>query len=493
MKQYLLALDQGTTSTRAIVYTFDGAIIAQHQIPFQQYFPNNGWVEHDPEEIWNTTVLCIKEAMAKAQIQATDVVALGISNQRETTLVWDRQTHQAIYPAIVWQDRRTEALCHTLIDSGLQDQIIEKTGLVLDPYFSATKLAWILKHVDGAESLAKAGRLAFGTINCFLLWRFTGGKSHATDITNASRTLLFNIKEQNWDDDLLALFNIPKSLLPTVLDNCADFGKTEAHLFGAEIPIAAMAGDQQAALMGQACLRPGMLKSTYGTGCFMMMNTGEHMIRSQHYLLTTIAYRIQGTLHYALEGSVFIAGAALQWLRDAMHFIQKAQDAEAMAQSLSDNHGVYLVPAFTGLGAPYWDPLARGAILGLTRDTSIAHIVRAAQEAVCYQTRDLLEAAYQDGFIRPEQLRVDGGMTVNNWLMQFLADILNIRIERAVSAEISALGVAFLAGLQAGVFTQLDDMKQLWRKDRIFEPHMLDIERERLYSEWGQAVKRVVR
>ncbi len=484
----ILAIDQGTTSTRAIVYGIDGTPIVTAQREFRQIFPRDGWVEHDPEEIWSTTLEVCREALNG---RAREVIAIGLTNQRETTVVWDRKTHAPLGHAIVWQDRRTADACEALKVAGKEPLVTERTGLLLDPYFSATKLRWILDHEDGARARAEAGELAFGTTDCFLLWRLTQGRVHATDATNASRTMLYNIHTGRWDDELLELFDIPAAVLPEVHDCAHEFGETEAGLFGSPIPIRGIAGDQQAAAIGQACFAPGMIKSTYGTGCFVLLNTGERPVRSKHRLLTTIAHRIEGRTTYALEGSIFVAGAAVQWLRDGLHVIESARDTEALARGLESNRGVYLVPAFTGLGAPHWDPRARGALLGLTRDTGVAELARAALESVCYQTLDLVNAMGRDGAITPDTLRVDGGMVANDWLMQFLADVLGVAVERPVITETTALGAAYLAGLCAGAFDSLEDLARRWQREAQFEPRLEAAEREHLVAGWGRAVARV--
>jgi len=485
---YLLTIDQGTTSTRAILFDKSGApkAVAQKELP--QIFPNDGWVEHDPEDIWSHTVALTREVIGKAD---GPIAAIGITNQRETAVVWDRKTGKPVHHAIVWQDRRGAPLCKQLLEQGLEPMIQDKTGLLIDSYFSATKIAWILDNVPGARAAAEAGDLLFGTIDCFLLYRLTGGRVHATDITNASRTMLYNIHDLKWDEDLLKLFRIPASMLPAVHDNASKFGDSDPSTIGARLPIGGMAGDQQSALIGQACFKPGMIKSTYGTGCFALLNTGSKAMASQNRLLTTIGYRLKGELAYAIEGSIFVAGAAVQWLRDGLKLIQQAGETEALARSIAGNNGVYLVPAFTGLGAPYWDPSARGAIFGLTRDTGIAEIVRSALEAVCYQTRDLMEAMASDAGQGAQRLRVDGGMVKNDWVMQFLADILNVPVERPVVAETTALGAAICAGLGTGVFSSLDEVASTWRRDRTFEPSMPDVDRQHLYKGWRAAVKRV--
>ena len=492
MPRYILAIDQGTTSSRAIIFDEQANRVSQSQQEFTQHFPQDGWVEHDPEEIWQTTLQVCRDAIKAANIRAKEISAIGITNQRETTIIWDRTTGKPIHNAIVWQDRRTADFCRSLTEQGKEPLIQSKTGLVVDPYFSASKIKWLLDNVPDARNKANAGKLAFGTVDSFLLWRLSGGKRHATDATNASRTQLFNIHTQKWDNELLELFDVPPSLLPEVLDSSDDFGTTDPELFGAKIPITGIAGDQQAALIGQACFKPGMVKSTYGTGCFMIMNSGDKPIKSDNRLLTTVAYRIGGKVTYGLEGSIFIAGAAIQWLRDGLKILKNAADSEAMAASLKDNGSVYMVPAFTGLGAPHWDPAARGAIVGLTRDSSREHIVRAALEALCYQTLDLIEAMEKDGAMKPSVIRVDGGMVNNNWLAQFLADILDASVARPRVTETTALGAAFLAGLKTGVFSSLSEISGLWQCEREFEPQMKNEERNRLTAGWQAALNRIV-
>lgn len=493
MSTFLLSIDQGTTSSRAIVFNLKAQQISQHQIEIHPFYPEDGWVEENPEEIWQSTLTCCREAIHKAKLTAQDIAAIGIANQRETTVLWDRQTGAAIYPAIIWQDRRTAAECQRLIaTTKVANTVSSKTGLRLDPYFSATKIAWILDHKAGLRERAERGELAFGTIDTFLLWHLTGGQQHATDVTNASRTLLFNIQTLQWDEELLSIFNIPRALLPEIFDNCADFGRTAHSLFGTEIPITGMAGDQQAASIGQYCFERGMVKSTYGTGCFMVLNTGEQLVRSSHQLITTIAYRIHGKTTYALEGSIFCAGVTVQWLRDTLKIIKQSSDTELLAQQLTDNGGVYCIPAFTGLGAPYWDPLARGALLGLTLDTGVAHIARAVLEAVCYQSRDLMEAMKKDFHGNIAMLRVDGGMAANHWMLQFLADILHTTVERPQCIETTALGTAFLAGLGAGLYLSLDEINQQWCANQCFEPKMPQKKGEALYLGWQQAVNKIV-
>ncbi|MGB1581739.1 MAG: glycerol kinase GlpK, partial [Nevskiales bacterium] len=490
MSQYLLAIDQGTTSSRAIVFDKTGKILSTSQQEFDQHYPQDGWVEHDAEDIWHGVLQVCRQAIQKAGISAAEIAGCGITNQRETTVLWDRATGKPLHNAIVWQDRRTAAYCRELAAAGHEPMVAEKTGLLLDPYFSGTKLRWLLENVNGARARAEKGELAFGTIDCWLLWKLTDGKVHATDASNASRTLLFNIREQSWDKDLLDLFEIPASLLPDVKDNCADFGSTAPMLLGAPIAIGGMAGDQQAALIGQACFKPGMLKSTYGTGCFVIQNIGSEAVLSKNRLLTTVAYRLDGKTTYGLEGSIFNAGTAVQWLRDALCLIDDARETEKLARSVETSGGVYLVPAFTGLGAPYWDPDARGAILGLTRDAGIAQITRAALESVCYQTRDLLEAMAADA-VRPTRLRVDGGMVVNDWVVQRLADMLQTTVDRPEVIETTALGAAYLAGLQAGVYGSLDEISRLWACQQDFEPKMSASRANERYAGWKRAVERV--
>lgn len=491
MKKYILALDQGTTSTRAILFTAQGAIAATEQQVFQQHFPHSGWVEHDAEEIWQTTKNVLQEILAQTQVNPEEISGLGITNQRETTIIWDKKTGKPLHNAIVWQDRRTAAYCHELVQASKEKLIQQKTGLLVDPYFSATKLRWLLQNIPNTAQLIAEQRLAFGTIDSFLLWKLTNGRQHATDATNAARTLLFNIHTQQWDQELLDLFGIPANILPRVYDNCADFGVTDQEICGVQIPIHAMIGDQQAAAVGQACFMPGMIKSTYGTGCFMLVNTGNKAFHSQHRLLTTVAYRLQGKTTYALEGSIFVAGAAVQWLRDTVKLIQSYRETETIPLQMTDTGGVYLVPAFTGLGAPYWDPLARGAILGLTRDSGVDHIVRAALESVCYQTRDLLQAIQADWPDEFPAVRVDGGMVVNDWLMQFLADILRVKVQRPRITETTALGAAYLAGLYGGIYTSLDEISELWQLQQTFTPQMPLAHCNELYAGWVAAVKKI--
>lgn len=491
----VLAMDQGTTSSRAILFDRNARIAGSAQRELQQFYPADGWVEHDPEHIWADTVAVCREALAQAGVAARDVAAVGITNQRETAVLWERASGRAVHKAIVWQDRRGAPLCRELVADGLADHVAQRTGLVVDAYFSATKLAWMLDNVPGARAAAERGELAFGTVDCFLLWRLTGGRVHATDASNAARTMLFDIHRQDWDDDLLRRLRIPRQVLPEVRDCSGEFGTTDAAILGAPLPVTGMAGDQQAATFGQACFAPGTLKSTYGTGCFALLNTGDRAVASRNRLLTTVAWRLNGHVTYALEGSIFVAGAAVQWVRDGLGAIRHAAESEALASAMPDAGGVYLVPAFTGLGAPWWDPDARGAILGLTRDSTSGQIVRAALEAVAYQTRDLMDAMAAD--LReadagaPETLRVDGGMVANDWLCQYLADVLDAPVERPEVTETTALGAAFLAGLAAGVHPSLDAVAATWRRQRRFEPGLDAGRRERLLKGWREAVGRV--
>ncbi len=489
-KQYLLAIDQGTSSSRTVIYDGRANVVASAQQEFRQIYPQPGWVEHDPEEIWSSVRQVTREALVEAGITIQDVAGIGITNQRETTVVWDRRSGECIYNAIVWQDRRTAAYCRELGERCADDVIASKTGLRLDPYFSATKVAWILNNVDGARRLADEGHLAFGTIDSFLLWRLTGGNVHATDATNASRTMLFNIRTQSWDDELLELLNVPASMLPEVLDCAADFGSTTEDTVDGVVPICGIAGDQQAALIGQAGFQYGMTKSTYGTGCFAIANTGDTALTSHNQLLTTIASRIGGAVTYGLEGSVFVAGSALQWLRDELRIIDSAPDSEQIAARTGIVDDVYVVPAFAGLGAPYWDPDARGAIVGLSRGSGRDQVVTATLQAVAYQTRDLIDAMADDG-ISPSVIRVDGGMVGNDWFLQFLADILNIRVERPANVESTVLGAAYLAALQCGLIDDLQQASGLWQCDAVFEPRMSGDQRDALLAGWSAAVSRV--
>ena len=490
MPAYILAIDQGTTSSRAIIFNENSEILAVAQREFAQHFPHGGWVEHDPEEIWQTTLDVMRQAVSKAGLTGSDIAAIGITNQRETTVIWDRATGEPVYRAIVWQDRRTADLCEQLKAEGFEAQVTARTGLLLDPYFSGTKVKWILDNVEGVRARAERGELAFGTIDTFLLWRLTGGESHKTDATNASRTMLFNIHEQQWDRVLLDKLDIPADLLPGVEDCAADFGMTEPEILGAAIPVAGIAGDQQAALVGQCCFDQGMTKSTYGTGCFVIMNTGGWPVKSNNKMLTTVGYRLGGEVTYGLEGSIFIAGAAVQWIRDQLGFVKDAAETQAIAERTPDARGVYLVPAFTGLGAPYWDANARGAIVGLSRDSGIDEIVTATLQSVCYQTRDLMRAMRDDG-ANPTVLRVDGGMVVNNWVVQHLSDVVRIPVDRPSITETTALGAAYLAGLQTGVFDSLETLESRWRLERRFEAEMPESQSEKLYNGWLEAVQRV--
>jgi glycerol kinase len=489
----ILALDQGTTSSRAIVFGADLGILGLAQRELPQHYPAPGWVEHDPEDIWRTTVETARQAVAAAGLAADGVAAVGITNQRETCLLWDRRTSRPIHRAIVWQDRRTADTCRRLKEEGHEPAVTARTGLLLDPYFSATKIAWLLDHVEGARQLAEAGHLAFGTVDTFLVWRLTGGKVHATDATNASRTLLYDIAKGAWDADLLKLFGIPRAVLPEVRDSNAGFGTTEASILGAALPILGVAGDQQAATIGQACFAPGMVKATYGTGCFALLNTGPEPVASRNRLLTTVAWQLDGRRTYALEGAIFVAGAAVQWLRDGLKIIASAPESGALAAAADPQQDVYLVPAFVGLGAPYWQPEARGALMGLTRGTGPGEIARAALEAVCYQTRDLLEAMRGDWAADAKSvLRVDGGMVASDWTMQRLADILDAPVERPVVQETTALGAAWLAGHKAGVWPDQEGFARLWRLDRAFAPALAAAERERKYAGWKRAVEAVL-
>jgi len=487
----ILAIDQGTTSTRALLFQPDGTMVAVCQQELSQIFPQPGWVEHDPDRIWDATTAVVSGVLAQAGMAAAQIATLGITNQRETTILWDRRNGQVLHNAIVWQDRRTDALCRRLVHEGKEAGISARTGLLLDPYFSATKLVWLLDNLPGARRLADQGHLAFGTIDSFLLWRLTGGV-HATDETNAARTLLYDIHRHEWSADLLALFDIPPSLLPEVRDSAGLFGHTKADLFGHAIPITGIAGDQQAAAFGQACFAPGHVKATFGTGCFVLQNTGQRVISSANRLLSTPAYRLNGATDYALEGSVFVAGAAIQWLRDGLKLIESAGQTDMLARTAPSDHGVYLVPAFAGLGAPWWDAQARGALLGLSRDTGIATIVRAALEAVCYQTRDLLDAMARDTGQQPIAVKVDGGMAANDWAMQFLADIIGLPVDRPRQTESTALGAALLAGLGAGILANTDQIDQFRQPDRLFIPSMPQQERDRLHDGWQHAVRRVL-
>jgi glycerol kinase len=487
--RYLLALDQGTSSSRSIVFDTSGHIVAMAQREFRQIYPRPGWVEHDPQEIWATQLATAQEALAQAQISAKDIISMGITNQRETTVVWHRATGQPIHPAIVWQDRRSETLCAQLREQGHEGRVQRKTGLLIDAYFSGTKLQWILDNVPGARELAQRGELAFGTVDSWLMFKLTSGRSHLTDVSNASRTMLFNIHTNTWDDELLGLLNIPSSLMPRVLPSSADFGHTDAQWLGASIPIGGVAGDQQSALFGQACFQSGMAKNTYGTGCFMLMHTGEHFQSSHHGLITTAAAQHQGTPQYALEGSVFIGGAVVQWLRDGLRAISSSSEVEGLAHTVPDAGGVMFVPAFTGLGAPYWDAQARGAIVGLTRGTTVAHIARAALESIAFQSAALLQSMNRDAPVAVTELRVDGGACVNDLLMQVQADLLGIPVVRPAVIETTALGAAYLAGLQAGVYSSQEELSAQWRVDRTFYPTLPTDQAQERMDRWERAVR----
>ncbi len=486
---HILAIDQGTTSSRAIIFDAALRVIASAQEEFPQHYPASGWVEHDPSDLWSTVAGTARAAIEKAGLKAADIAAIGITNQRETTLIWDRATGQPIHNAIVWQDRRTADTCAALKDAGHEPMITARTGLLLDPYFSGTKIKWLLDHIPGARDRAKRGELAFGTVDTFLIWNLTGGKVHATDATNAARTLVYNIARGEWDAEICDLLDIPMSLLPEVKDCAADYGSTRPDLFGRAIPILGVAGDQQAATVGQACFAPGMMKSTYGTGCFALLNTGADMVPSKNRLLTTIAYRLNGQTTYALEGSIFIAGAVVQWLRDGLKIIREAKETQPLADAADPSQDVVLVPAFTGLGAPYWRPDCRGAVYGLTRNSGPAELAKAALESVGYQTRDLLEAMRSDwGAAADGVLRVDGGMTASDWTMQFLSDILGAPVDRPVVTETTALGAAYLAGLQAGLCPPPAEFQSSWALQRRFTPQMDDATRQTKYARWGRAV-----
>ena len=489
MNQYILSFDQGTTSSRAIVFDRYGAIISVAQKEFTQIFPQPGWVEHDANEIWSTQLGVAAEAITKAGLTVKQIAAIGITNQRETTVVWDKKTGQPIHNAIVWQDRRTADFCDALRKEGKDRFIQQKTGLVIDAYFSATKVKWILDHVDGARIKANNGELCFGTIDTWLLWKLTNGKVHATDVSNASRTMLFNIHSLNWDDALLKIFDVPAAILPEVRSSSEVYGETQNILTAHNIPIAGIAGDQQAALFGQMCTQPGMVKNTYGTGCFMLMNTGEKAVPSTNNLLTTVAWKVNGVTQYALEGSVFIAGAVVQWLRDGLKIIRSSSEIEALANEVESSDGVYVVPAFAGLGAPYWNQHARGTMVGITRGTTAANIARAALESIAYQTMDVLKAMEADSGISIKELRVDGGATANNLLMQFQSDILNCKVVRPVVTETTALGAAYLAGLAVGYWKNMEEIQQQWLMEKTFVSSMNDGERNNLSEGWKKAVE----
>ena len=497
MAKHILVVDQGTTSSRAIIFDSHAAPVAMAQQEFPQHYPHPGWIEHDPDDLWRTTLTTARDALKNSGIDPADIAGIGITNQRETTIVWDRATGRPIYNAIVWQDRRTADICAGLSAAGYDGLVRERTGLVIDPYFSATKIAWILDHVDGARTRAERGELAFGTVDTFLLWHLTNGAVHATDATNAARTSLLDIRSGQWDADLLDLFRVPASVLPRVCDTAGPFGTTAAELLGASIPVLAMAGDQQAALIGQACLKPGMAKATYGTGGFILLNTGDKLVLSNHKLLTTIAYQWNGIRHYALEGSIFSAGATVQWLRDALGIVATSAETGVLAAEADPEQPVYLVPAFAGLGAPHWASDARGAVVGLTRGTTRKELARAALESVGYQTRDLMSAMFDDASgIGTEDgeriMRVDGGMTASDWTMQFLADILDATVDRPVVTETTALGVALLAGWQAGLYPAPDNFGQTWKLEHRFKSGMSDGERDRRCAGWRDAIARTL-
>ncbi len=490
MDQYILAIDQGTTSSRAIIFDKNGTIVQVAQKEFTQYFPQPGWVEHDANEIWLSVVSVYMEAIVKAGIKPSQIASIGITNQRETAVIWDRETGVPIYNAICWQSRQTADICDELKEKGYEKMVRDKTGLLIDPYFSGTKIKWILDNVSGAREKAEAGKLMFGTIDSWIVYKLSGGKVHVTDYSNASRTLLYNIYDLCWDDELLAMLNVPKSMLPEVKPSSYVYAHTATyHFYNLEVPIAGIAGDQQAALFGQQCFQAGMAKNTYGTGCFLLMNTGEKAIKSEHGLITTIAWGIDGKVEYALEGSVFVAGSAIQWLRDGLQMIETAPASEEIAAKVEDSEGVYVVPAFVGLGAPYWDDKARGAVFGLTRGTSKAHFIRATLESLAYQSRDLIEAMQMDSGISLKKLKVDGGAVKNNLLMQFQSDILNVPVERPMVNETTALGAAYLAGLAVGFFEGRDRLGDNYMVDRTFTPVFDDEKREKAYEGWKRAVK----
>jgi len=489
-ERYVLALDQGTTSSRAILFDSRGNVVGMVNQEFPQIYPRPGWVEHDPYDILESQVSVAKKLLRTVNVEPNQIAAIGITNQRETTIVWDKKTGKPVYNAIVWQCRRTASMCDELKAQGLADLIKRKTGLVIDAYFSATKLKWILQNVPGVLEKAKKGEIAFGTVDSWLIWNLTGGKVHATDVSNASRTMLFNVSDLRWDEELLDMFNVPRSVLPQVFPSSHIYGVTDKDIFGVEIPIAADIGDQQAALFGQMCVRAGMVKNTYGTGCFILMNIGDKPIFSRSGLLTTVAWKLKDEVCYALEGSVFIAGAAIQWLRDELRMVESAQETEQMALSVPNSAGVYVVPAFVGLGAPYWDMYARGAIFGLTRGSKKEHIVRAVLESIAYQTRDVVEVMCEECQTELKTLRVDGGASKNNFLMQFQADILNVPVERPKVNETTALGAAYLAGLAVGYWESMEQIESQWQLDRKFVPNMDEKEREELYKGWRKAVER---
>lgn len=488
MSKYIITVDAGTTSERAIIFNKQGEIVNSSQREFEQFYPKPGWVEHSPLEIWETQKFTINDVLDKQGVSATDIAAIGITNQRETTLVWDRKTGKALYNAIVWQDRRTADYCEHLKTVAQMDLVQHKTGLLIDAYFSASKIRWILDHVDGAQERAEQGELAFGTVDTWLLWKLTGGKVHATDMSNASRTMLFNIHTLEWDDELLEIFNVPKAMLPAVKSSSEIYGHTSAELFGAEIPIAGIAGDQQSALFGQMCTEPGMVKNTYGTGCFMVMNTGNKIIKSKHKLLSTIGWQLDGEVTYALEGSIFIGGAIVQFLRDNLHFVDHAADIEALAKTVEDNGGVYFVPGFVGLGAPHWDQYSTGLMIGLTRGTEKGHIARAALEALALQSMEVMDTMALDSGIDQKELRVDGGASANNLLMQIQSDVTGLKIVRPQIVEATAQGAAFLAGLAVGYWESKEEIQSLWAVDKTFEPSGKDV--SEVKRKWSKAVER---
>lgn len=489
-RKYMMALDQGTTSSRAILFNQKGEIVETSQKEFEQFYPHPGWVEHDANEIWTSILSCIANVLRKANIEPHQVAGIGITNQRETAVVWDKQTGKPIYRAIVWQSRQTADICEELIEAGHREQVREKTGLLIDPYFSGTKVKWILDHVKGARELAENGDLLFGTMDTWLVYKLSGGKIHVTDYSNASRTMMFNIHNLEWDEQLLEMLTVPKCMLPEVRSSSEVYAHTvDYHFFGEEIPIAGIAGDQQAALFGQACFEKGMAKNTYGTGCFMLMNTGEKAVSSKHGLLTTIAWGINGKVEYALEGSIFVAGSAIQWLRDGLHFFENSSESETFAIRVESTDGVYMVPAFVGLGTPYWDSDARGAVFGLTRGTTKEHVIRATLESLAYQTKDVLDVMIKDSGIDLKALRVDGGAVKNNFLMQFQSDLLGVPVERPVIQETTALGAAYLAGLAVGYWDDVDEIARQWQHEQTFTPEMTVDKRETLYAGWKKAIE----
>lgn len=490
MEKFILALDQGTTSSRAILFNKNGEVVYQSQAEFKQYFPKPGWVEHSPEEIWGSILSVIASCLSESGVKASQVAGIGITNQRETVVVWDKQTGKPVYHAICWQSRQTTPICEELKQNGYSEMFREKTGLLIDPYFSGTKVKWILDHIDGAREMAEKGELLFGTIDTWLIWKLTGGKAHVTDYSNASRTLMFNIYDLCWDEELLDILTIPKSMLPEVKSSSEVYGTTvDYHFFGESVPIAGIAGDQQAALFGQACFAEGMAKNTYGTGCFMLMNTGEKAVTSDHGLLTTIAWGINGKVEYALEGSIFVAGSAIQWLRDGIRMIKDATQSEDYATKIESSEGVYVVPAFVGLGTPYWDSDVRGAVFGLTRGTTKEHFIRATLEALAYQTKDVIDAMEKDSGIELKTLRVDGGAVKNQFLMQFQSDVLDVPVERPAINETTALGAAYLAGLAVGYWKDQAEISNQWNRERLFEPQMDSEVRTQLYNGWKKAVQ----